>query len=68
MALAWLMHRAPDIVPIPGTRRIARLEENAAAVALSLTAEEDRHLTGLLSERAVAGTRYPAAAMASLDG
>jgi aryl-alcohol dehydrogenase-like predicted oxidoreductase len=68
MALAWLLHRGPDIVPIPGTRQIARLEENAAAVALSLTPEEDRRLTELLSEQVVAGARYPAAAMANLDG
>jgi aryl-alcohol dehydrogenase-like predicted oxidoreductase len=68
LALAWLLHRGPDIVPIPGTRQIARLEENAAAVALALTPQEDQHLTQLLSQQPVAGTRYPAAGMANLNG
>lgn len=68
LALAWLLHRGPDIVPIPGTRQIARLEENAAAVALALTPQEDQHLTQLLSHQPVAGSRYPAAAMANLNG
>jgi aryl-alcohol dehydrogenase-like predicted oxidoreductase len=67
LALAWLLHRGPDIVPIPGTRQIARLEENAAAVALALTPQEDQHLTQLLSQQPVAGMRYPAAAMANLN-
>jgi aryl-alcohol dehydrogenase-like predicted oxidoreductase len=68
LALAWLLHRGPDIVPIPGTRRIARLEENAAAVGLTLTPQEDQRLTRLLAEQPVAGTRYPAAGMANLNG
>jgi aryl-alcohol dehydrogenase-like predicted oxidoreductase len=68
MALAWLLHRGPDIVPIPGTRQIGRLEENAGAAALVLTPEEDRQLTGLLSAQPVAGTRYHAAGMANLNG
>jgi aryl-alcohol dehydrogenase-like predicted oxidoreductase len=63
-----LLHRGPDIVPIPGTRQIAWLEENAAAVALALTPQEDQHLTQLLSQQPVAGMRYPAAAMANLNG
>jgi aryl-alcohol dehydrogenase-like predicted oxidoreductase len=68
MALAWLLHRGPDIVPIPGTRQIGRLEENAGAAALVLTTEEDRQLTRLLSAQPVAGTRYHAAGMANLNG
>lgn len=68
LALAWLLHRGPDIVPIPGTRRIVRLEENAAAAAMALTPQEDQRLTQLLSQQPVAGTRYPAAAMAHLNG
>ena len=68
IALAWLLHRGSNVVPIPGTRQISRLVENAAAAVLSLTSEEDRRLTNLLSEQAVAGTRYPAAAMVNLDG
>jgi aryl-alcohol dehydrogenase-like predicted oxidoreductase len=67
LALAWLLHRGPDIVPIPGTRQIARLEENAAAVALALTPQEDQQLTQLLSQQPVAGSRYPAAGMANVN-
>ncbi len=37
LALAWLLHQGPDIVPIPGTRRIERLEENAAATRVELS-------------------------------
>jgi aryl-alcohol dehydrogenase-like predicted oxidoreductase len=67
MALAWLLGRGGDIVPIPGTRSIARLEENVAAVALQLTDEERRQLDDVLARHAVAGTRYPAAGMASIN-
>jgi aryl-alcohol dehydrogenase-like predicted oxidoreductase len=67
LALAWLLHRGPQIVPIPGTRRIARLEENAAAAAIVLTDDEQRRLENVLAQRPVAGTRYPAAGMATLN-
>jgi aryl-alcohol dehydrogenase-like predicted oxidoreductase len=67
LALAWLLSRGPDIVPIPGTRRVARLEENAAATALTLTDAELRKIDTLLAERPVAGTRYPAAGMANVN-
>ena len=55
------------IVPIPGTRRIARLEENAAATPIALTKAEERRIADVLAERKVAGTRYPAAAMAAVN-
>jgi aryl-alcohol dehydrogenase-like predicted oxidoreductase len=67
LALAWLLHRGPQVVPIPGTRRIERLEENAAATALALSDAEQRRIADVLAERAVAGTRYPAASMANVD-
>jgi len=67
LALAWLLHRGPDIVPIPGTRRIARLEENAAAASITLTRSEERRIDEVLASRTVAGTRYPAAAMANVN-
>ena len=67
LALAWLLHRSPHIVPIPGTRRIARLDENAAAAAISLSDAELRSIDAVLAEHAVAGTRYPAAGMANLN-
>jgi pyridoxine 4-dehydrogenase len=40
VALAWLLHRSPVVLPIPGTLRVSHLEENAAAAALSLTTDE----------------------------
>jgi len=68
LALAWLLHQGEDIVPIPGTRRIARLDENAGAVAVTLDAAALQALDGLLGADGVAGSRYPAAAMAALNG
>ncbi|BBZ43776.1 aldo/keto reductase [Mycobacterium parmense] len=47
VALAWLLARGPDIVPIPGTKRVARLEENAGADAVVLTADQLSRLDGL---------------------
>ena len=54
MALAWLLAKGPDMVPIPGTKRRTCLEENAAAIEVQLTAED----LGAL-ERAVPGRRRP---------
>jgi aryl-alcohol dehydrogenase-like predicted oxidoreductase len=68
LALAWLLDRVPDIVPIPGTRRIERLDENAAAARMVLSAAERSQLDAVLSTHPVAGTRYPEAAMAALNG
>ena len=67
LALAWLLHRSPHVVPIPGTRSIARLEENAAAAAIALTDVEERKIADVLSERTVAGSRYPSAGMANVN-
>lgn len=67
LALAWVLSRAPNIVAIPGTRKIGRLEENAAAGALTLTPQEIEALEAAIPADAVKGTRYPEAAMGSLD-
>lgn len=67
IALAWILNKQDHVVPIPGTRRIKYLEENAAATAIRLTAEEIAGLDALFAPEAVAGTRYPAAAMAMLN-
>ena len=58
LALAWLLAQGEDIVPIPGTKRIAYLEENAGAVQLRLTAEEIRRIDGIAPKGAAAGDRY----------
>lgn len=47
VALAWLLAKGPDIVPIPGTKRVARLEENVGADAVELTADQLARLDGL---------------------
>jgi aryl-alcohol dehydrogenase-like predicted oxidoreductase len=67
LALAWLLHRGPNIVPIPGTRRISRLEENAASASISLTAAELKTIDEAIAKQAVAGTRYPEAGMATVN-
>ncbi len=59
LALAWLLAQRPWIVPIPGTKRVAYLEENAAAVEVELTAAELALLDETVPARAVAGDRYP---------
>jgi aryl-alcohol dehydrogenase-like predicted oxidoreductase len=67
LALAWLLHQGPDIVPIPGTRRVARLDENAAAVRVTLSRDDLSRIDGVLRENAVAGQRYPEASMAAVN-
>ncbi len=65
VALAWLLHKGGDIVPIPGTKRRKYLEENAAAASIRLTPAEVAELDGALPE--VAGPRYTAANAAMVD-
>lgn len=67
LALAWLLHQGPDIVPIPGTRHISRLDENAAATRLQLTPPDLKRIRSLLEQNTVAGARYPAAGMATVN-
>ncbi|TSD87624.1 aldo/keto reductase [Mycobacterium sp. KBS0706] len=59
IALAWLLAQKPWIVPIPGTTKPHRLEENVGAAAVELTAEELRDIDDALSGIAVQGARYP---------
>ena len=61
LALAWVLAQGDDIVPIPGTRRRSRLEENVAAVEVELTPDELTEIAAALP--AAAGQRYPEAAM-----
>ncbi|HEY0178951.1 MAG TPA: aldo/keto reductase [Dokdonella sp.] len=67
LALAWLLSRGPDVVPIPGTRRIERLDENAGAAAIELTAYELARIDEVLARHEVAGARYPDAGMATVN-
>jgi aryl-alcohol dehydrogenase-like predicted oxidoreductase len=59
VALAWLLAQKPWIVPIPGTTKLSRLEENIGAVSLELTAEEVREIDEAASRIKVEGNRYP---------
>lgn len=68
LALAWLLHQGEDIVPIPGTRRIARLEENAGAARIALTDDERARIDAVLAEHPVAGLRYPEWSMGTVNG
>ncbi len=61
IALAWLLAQKPWIVPIPGTTKLHRLEENIGAVNVTLTPEEVRELESAASKIAVQGARYPEA-------
>ena len=59
IALAWLLARKPWIVPIPGTRKVERLEENIGAAAVDLTADDLREIESATSKITVQGARYP---------
>jgi aryl-alcohol dehydrogenase-like predicted oxidoreductase len=59
VALAWLLAQKPWIVPIPGTRRLERLEENTGAVDVDLTSDDLREIEDAASQITVQGARYP---------
>ena len=66
LAIAWLLSRAPFIVPIPGTSRPHRLEENAGAAGLRLSADTQDALEHVFAPGVAVGTRYPANHLARL--
>jgi aryl-alcohol dehydrogenase-like predicted oxidoreductase len=59
IALAWLLAQKPLIVPIPGTRKLERLDENIGAVAVELTSDDLREIDSAASQITVQGARYP---------
>ena len=59
LALAWVMHRGQDIVPIPGTKHVKYLEENAGALNVTLSDEEMRRIDEIAPMGVAAGNRYP---------
>lgn len=67
VALAWLLSKHPDVVPIPGTKRPRYVIENAAAAGIKLSGEEVAVLDELFDPSAVAGDRYAPAGMASIE-
>jgi aryl-alcohol dehydrogenase-like predicted oxidoreductase len=67
LALAWLLHKGDDIVPIPGTKRRRYLEENVGAAAVGLAPAELAALDAALAPGSVAGPRYDAERMKTVD-
>lgn len=67
LALAWVLHQGDFIVPIPGARKIAHLEQNAAAAEIPLSAEELATIAEAMSPDKVSGQRYTEAALALVD-
>ena len=66
VALAWLLVQGQDIVPIPGTKRRAYLEQNCAALDIKLSADEVKRLSDAFPLNVTAGTRYPAKQLSGL--
>lgn len=67
LALAWVLSRGDDIVPIPGTKRRERLEENVGALAIRLSPSEAGRIEAAVPPGAVSGMRYPAETMKSVN-
>ena len=67
LALAWVLSRGQDVVPIPGTKRLKYLEENAAAASIVLTPEDVRRIDEVFPAGAAAGERYPEQAMRAVN-
>lgn len=67
LALAWVLDRGEDIVPIPGTTRRAHLEQNVVATSIELTAEELGRIDEVAPKGVAAGLRYPEGSMRFVD-
>ena len=63
LCLAWLLAQGPDVIPIPGTKRLERVEENLGALDIHLTPEEVESIAEAVPLGAAAGLRYPAGGM-----
>lgn len=67
LALAWVLAQGDDIVPIPGTKRVTYLEENADALAVTLSADDLRELDEIAPKGVAAGEHYTPASMAAVN-
>ncbi len=67
LALAWLLHKDSKLIPIPGTQNIHHLEDNMAAVHVTLTADQMQRLEALINQHTVKGARYNAQATVEVD-
>ena len=63
LCLAWLLAQGEDVIPIPGTKQVVRLEENLGALGITLTPEEAATISAVIPVGAAAGTRYPEGGM-----
>ncbi len=68
IALAWVLSKGDDIIPIPGTKKLSRLEENLGATDIDLSAEEISLIEQAVPPEAVKGARYPEATSSTLNG
>src|SRR5947209_8528264 len=67
LALAWVLAQGPDVVPIPGTKRVKYLDDNLGAVNVRLTADDLAQIDAVLPAGAASGARYAAQAMQAID-
>ena len=67
LALAWLLAKAPHIIPIPGTRSLTHLQDDLGGAEVTLDAATMQRLDALINQRTVVGPRYDAAAQAGVD-
>ncbi len=67
IALAWILSKGDDIVPIPGTKHVKYLEENAKAVEINLTDNELEEIEDIMPPGAASGLRYPESGMKTID-
>ena len=67
LALAWLLARGNDIVPIPGTKHVRYLEENVGALDLTLTADDLARIDGIAPRGVAAGARYPESSIGTVN-
>ena len=67
LALAWVLARGKDLVPIPGTKHVGLLEENVAALDIALTAEDQNRLDAIMPPGAASGTRYAVPQMLAVN-
>jgi aryl-alcohol dehydrogenase-like predicted oxidoreductase len=67
LALAWILHKAPHAIPIPGTQSMEHMQENAAAEAVAVSAEVMAKLETLINQNTVTGPRYDPASEQDVD-
>ena len=67
LALAWLLHKAPHVVPIPGTTRVDHLRENLAAMEVKLSTDLTKRVDALINQTTVKGARYSAQSASEVD-